>query len=286
MINKTKQSVKNDHQSSNKKLFFGGVYSETTEKDIFDYFSKYGEVQLVKLVIDKDTNKSRRFGFVTMKDLASINKILNIQPHFILNKQIECKIAQPASGISSIKSMNETTPEKLGSANKLFIGGISKTIKERDLVEYFNRFGLINECFIKRSSNGISRGFGFIIFDSSDSIDKVFKIDQIKIKNCILDIKKAVPRENFIPDVANQNNEKIGNNGIFNEKLLFIGNDFYKKENIYFTETDNTCFDEEFSLDSKSSKDILGFVDDELSTSTDYDSFSMNFSMDVYAIKK
>ena len=285
MINKTKQPVKNDQQPSNRKLFIGGVNSETTEKDIFDYFSKYGEVQLVKLVLDKDTNKSRRFGFVTMKDKTSIDKILNVQPHFILNKQIECKIALLTNSSINQKNENEVLTEKISSANKIFIGGISKSLKERDLVEYFNKFGSINECFIKRSSNGISRGFGFIIFDSCDSIDKVFKMDKIKIKSCTLDIKKAVPRENFIPDVANHQNEKIGINGIFNEKLLFIGNDFYNKNNIYFTETDTTCFDEEFSLDSKSSKDILGFVDDELSTSTDFDSFSMNFSMDVYAKK-
>jgi len=46
-------------------------------------------------MIDKKTNISRRFGFITFSKDAKVQKILAYQPHFINNKQIEVKLALP-----------------------------------------------------------------------------------------------------------------------------------------------------------------------------------------------
>lgn len=49
------------------KLFIGGLNTETTEKALEQYFSKYGRIVEVLLMKDRETNKSRGFAFVTFE---------------------------------------------------------------------------------------------------------------------------------------------------------------------------------------------------------------------------
>ena len=50
------------------KLYVGNLSFETTENDLQDLFTPFGEVREVALIQDKFTNRSRGFGFVTMGD--------------------------------------------------------------------------------------------------------------------------------------------------------------------------------------------------------------------------
>lgn len=48
------------------KLYVGNLPFKTTENDLQDLFEKHGEVKEVALIMDKATNRSRGFAFVTM----------------------------------------------------------------------------------------------------------------------------------------------------------------------------------------------------------------------------
>ncbi|XP_071377582.1 cold-inducible RNA-binding protein B-like isoform X2 [Centroberyx affinis] len=50
------------------KLFVGGLSFETDETSLEDAFSKYGNIVKVDVVKDRDTRKSRGFGFVTFEN--------------------------------------------------------------------------------------------------------------------------------------------------------------------------------------------------------------------------
>ncbi|KAL4631660.1 RNA-binding motif protein, X chromosome isoform X1 [Arapaima gigas] len=52
------------------KLFIGGLNTETNEKALEQYFSKYGRIVEVLLMKDRETNKSRGFAFVTFENPA------------------------------------------------------------------------------------------------------------------------------------------------------------------------------------------------------------------------
>jgi len=58
-----------------KKVFVGGISPETTEEHMEEYFSRYGRVESVSVITDKDTGKSRGFGFVTYSDFDPVDKI-------------------------------------------------------------------------------------------------------------------------------------------------------------------------------------------------------------------
>lgn len=60
-----------------KKLFVGGISWDTTDATLRESFEPFGEVVEVKVVADRDTGRSRGFGFVTFADEASANKAMS-----------------------------------------------------------------------------------------------------------------------------------------------------------------------------------------------------------------
>ncbi|MBN1433846.1 hypothetical protein JW921_03745 [Candidatus Fermentibacterales bacterium] len=53
------------------KLFVGSLSWETTDQSLAEAFSAHGEVTEAKVIMDRQTGRSRGFGFVTFADEAS-----------------------------------------------------------------------------------------------------------------------------------------------------------------------------------------------------------------------
>ena len=53
-----------------KKLFVGGLSWNTTNEGLQQAFERFGEVTEAKVITDRDTGRSRGFGFVTFADAA------------------------------------------------------------------------------------------------------------------------------------------------------------------------------------------------------------------------
>ena len=64
-----------------KKIYVGNMNYSTTEEELSDLFTQYGTVKDVKIIVDRDTNMSKGFGFVEMETedaaAAAINALNN-----------------------------------------------------------------------------------------------------------------------------------------------------------------------------------------------------------------
>ncbi len=49
-------------------IYIGNMNYRTTEDEVNELFSQYGEVESVKLISDRETGRAKGFGFVTMND--------------------------------------------------------------------------------------------------------------------------------------------------------------------------------------------------------------------------
>ena len=71
------------NQQQNQKLYVGNLNFEANEEQVRELFSSYGEVQEVKIVMDRFTGRSRGFAFVRFDSAdaaAKAKDALNGQP--------------------------------------------------------------------------------------------------------------------------------------------------------------------------------------------------------------
>ncbi|MEM7246200.1 MAG: RNA-binding protein [Acidobacteriota bacterium] len=58
-----------------KKIFVGNLPWNTTEADLREFFEQYGQVHSAAVVTDRETGRSRGFGFIEMDPEAADNAI-------------------------------------------------------------------------------------------------------------------------------------------------------------------------------------------------------------------
>ena len=58
------------------KLYVGNISFDTTEADLEELFGEVGTVESVNVITDRDTGRSRGFGFVEMSSQEEANKAI------------------------------------------------------------------------------------------------------------------------------------------------------------------------------------------------------------------
>ena len=58
-------------------IYVGNLPFESTEKDLISAFSPYGAVDVARVITDRDSGRSRGFGFVEMPNDEEATKAIN-----------------------------------------------------------------------------------------------------------------------------------------------------------------------------------------------------------------
>lgn len=82
-------------RQESRKIFVGGLNPEVTENEFREYFSKFGGVKDAVIMFDRNTNRSRGFGFVTFEDEAGVEAVIQTKEHELAGKWMDVKRAEP-----------------------------------------------------------------------------------------------------------------------------------------------------------------------------------------------
>ncbi len=78
------------------KLFIGGIDYETTEAQLTNLLTPFGEVEKVRVATDKETNKSKGFAFATMPNDEHAQKAITaLDQTSFSNRTITVRKANP-----------------------------------------------------------------------------------------------------------------------------------------------------------------------------------------------
>lgn len=61
----------------NTKIYVGNLSFNVSNEDLSNKFAQFGTVQSAKIVIDRDTNRSKGFGFVEMSNGAEASEAIS-----------------------------------------------------------------------------------------------------------------------------------------------------------------------------------------------------------------
>lgn len=79
---------------------------------------------------------------------------------------------------------------------KIFVGGLSADLTEDEFKNYFEKFGQITDVVVMHDSvTNRPRGFGFITFDSIESVDSVLQNNFHELSGRRVEVKRAVPKK-------------------------------------------------------------------------------------------
>ncbi|CAL1263300.1 unnamed protein product, partial [Larinioides sclopetarius] len=158
-----------------RKLFIGGISWDTDQKDLKEYFSKFGEVTDVTIKTDPATGKSRGFGFITFAAEETVDAVLKAVPHTIKGKTIDPKRAKARPGIK-----------------KIFVGGLDIDYPEADIRSYFEKYGKVENVELPFDKvKNQRRQFCFVTFETEEACEASCKQSKQKIGNKECDVKKA-----------------------------------------------------------------------------------------------
>ncbi|GJU55397.1 heterogeneous nuclear ribonucleoprotein 1-like protein [Tanacetum coccineum] len=180
------------------KLFIGGISWDTHEEHLKEYFETFGHVTEAVIMKDRVTGRARGFGFVIFSDPIVAERVVK-DKHVINGKTVEAKKAVPRDDHQVFNRSNVSShggsPRPIRT-KKIFVGGLAASVTESDFRCYFDQFGLLTDVVVMYDHNTQRpRGFGFITYDSEESVDKVLLRTFHELNGKMVEVKRAVPKE-------------------------------------------------------------------------------------------
>lgn len=90
-----KRAIPRQEHSRTQKVFVGGLAPSVTNDSMRQFFSQFGKVIDATVMIDRDSSRSKGFGFVTFDEKTDVERLIGMGGLDIEGKVVEVKLAQP-----------------------------------------------------------------------------------------------------------------------------------------------------------------------------------------------
>eukprot|EP00435_Cladocopium_sp_Y103_P065731 s62_g27.t1 len=181
---------------SETKVYVGNLAHSTTKESLEDHFAHYGEIAECVVMTEKDSGRSRGFGFVTFTTSAAMDAAVRAS-HEIDGRTVNCKRAMRETRHGGGKHDDGGGAGGMYNVVKIFVGGLPATCDLEKLKEHFGQFGAIQDAVVMMDAQTQRhRGFGFVTFKESKGVEIYLDLGSHKISH--LDFRRFHPAAGWV----------------------------------------------------------------------------------------
>ncbi|KAJ8536539.1 hypothetical protein K7X08_034940 [Anisodus acutangulus] len=148
--------------SEDAKLFVGNLPYEIDSEGLAQLFQQAGVVEIAEVIYDRETDRSRGFGFVTMSTVEEAEKAVVLLNRNDLNGRLLTVNKAARRG-----SQPERAPRTFQPTYRIYVGNIPWDIDDARLEQVFSEHvKVVSARVVYDRESGRSRGFGFVTMSS------------------------------------------------------------------------------------------------------------------------
>lgn len=148
----------------NTKLYFGNLPYNVDSAQLAGIIQDYGSPELIEVLYDRETGKSRGFAFVTMSTIEDCNAVIeNLDGSDYLGRTLRVNFSDKP------RPREPLYPE---TEYKLFVGNLSWSVTTESLTQAFQEYGnIVGARVLYDGETGRSRGYGFVSYSTKPEME-------------------------------------------------------------------------------------------------------------------
>jgi nucleolin len=161
-------------------LFVRNLPWKADEQVVSEFFSKFGKVENVKILYDRETGKAKGIGFVKFDSRSDAEKAIASGDDLEMDgRKVEVNYSnqrkeRPSRDSGRDNGRDDRRREANPESKTIFVGNLSFKTSEDSIRDFFTDCGNIEDVRIA-SQDGKSKGFCHLEFDSIHAASKAMK---------------------------------------------------------------------------------------------------------------
>eukprot|EP00268_Persea_americana_P039449 TRINITY_DN3903_c0_g1_i1.p1 TRINITY_DN3903_c0_g1~~TRINITY_DN3903_c0_g1_i1.p1 ORF type:complete len:572 (-),score=154.24 TRINITY_DN3903_c0_g1_i1:618-2333(-) len=170
-----------DPERDQRTVFAFQICLKADERDVYEFFSRAGKVRDVRLIMDRNSRRSKGVGYIEFYDAMSVPMAIALSGQPLLGQPVMVKPSEAEKNLvqsnTAAGGAGGLIGPYSGGARRLYIGNLHSNMTEDQLRQVFEPFGTVELVQLPPDDTGHCKGFGFVQFARLEDARAALSLD-------------------------------------------------------------------------------------------------------------